>query len=263
VIERWSQGIADDNMAEDILVDLARIVQRHPWWKARAALTLELLKQLGVKPPAPVLDAGCGWGVTLDVLEERGYTAVGMDISRRTLEMLDCPGRRLAEADLTKPLEQVVEPHDAVLALDVIEHVDDDRDFVARLAELTKPGGVVVVSVPALPDMFTEFDKIQGHRRRYLPETLRAAFDGTGLEVERIFWWGQWLVPNLRRQRARPRRRREGESTSDVYRHYLKLPPLPVVWVAQAAFAYEQGRALNGQLHQGTSLFAVGRKRGG
>ena len=35
MIERWSEGIADQNMAEDILLDLGAIVERHPWWQAR------------------------------------------------------------------------------------------------------------------------------------------------------------------------------------------------------------------------------------
>ncbi len=83
MIERWSHGTAQDYMAEDIVVELAAIVRRHPWWRARARLTLALLDEMGLKPPARILDAGCGWGVTLDALEQRGYRAVGMDISRR------------------------------------------------------------------------------------------------------------------------------------------------------------------------------------
>ena len=161
----------------------------------RAALTLGLLGRLGVRPPARVLDAGCGWGVTLEALERHGYRAAGMDISRRTLERLDRPGRRLIEADLTRPIDPAEDHYDAVLALNVIEHLDDDRAAVARLCRLARPGGLLVVSVPALAELFTEFDAIQGHRRRYVPATLRAAFADTGLEVERIFWWGRWLVP--------------------------------------------------------------------
>jgi 2-polyprenyl-3-methyl-5-hydroxy-6-metoxy-1,4-benzoquinol methylase len=259
VIERWSRGIADENMAEDILVELDGLVRRHPWWQARAALTRKLLRQVGVHPPARVLDAGCGWGVTLGALERHGYQAIGMDISRRTLERLDRPGRMLVEADLSQPIDHPFDPYDAVLALDVIEHIDDDRAIVARLGTLARPGGVVVVSVPALPELFTEFDAIQGHRRRYQPETLRAAFDATGLQVERVFWWGRWLVPALGRQRARPRGR-AGESPTAVYRRYLQLPPWPLPWAARIAFALEQGPALRGRLATGTSLFAVARR---
>ena len=117
------------------------------------------------------------------------------------LDRLDRPGRLLVEADLAQPLTPSFGPYDAVLALDVIEHIDDDRVPVANLGRLARPGGVVVISVPALPELFSEFDAIQGHRRRYLPETLRGAFVGSGLALEQIFWWGAWLVPLLRRQR--------------------------------------------------------------
>jgi 2-polyprenyl-3-methyl-5-hydroxy-6-metoxy-1,4-benzoquinol methylase len=259
MIESWSQGVADESMAEDILVDLAKTIRRHPWWQARAVLTLDLLESLGLRPPARILDAGCGWGVTLDSLEARGYQPIGMDISRRTLEQLDRPGRTLIEADLTQPIGRDVPVLDAVLALDVIEHLDDDRAAVSRLGELVRPGGIVVVSVPALPEMFTEFDAIQGHRRRYLPETLGGAFAGSGLELQRIFWWGRWLVPALRRQRAKTRAQ-PGESASQIYRRYLRLPPWPLLWVARLAFALEHGAALRGRLRTGTSLFAVARR---
>jgi 2-polyprenyl-3-methyl-5-hydroxy-6-metoxy-1,4-benzoquinol methylase len=261
VIEHWSEGVADFNMAEEILVDLAETIRRHPWWQARAALTLALLKTLQVAPAARVLDAGCGWGVTLDALERDGYQAIGMDVSRRTLEQLDRHDRNLVEADLTRPFDREVKPFDAVLALDVIEHIDDDRTAVGRLGALARPGGIVIISVPALPEMYTEFDRIQGHRRRYLPETLRAAFEGSGLALEQVFWWGQWLVPALRRQRARIQVR-PNESASEAYLHYLKLPPWPLPWIARMAFRYEQGRAIRGDLQMGTSLFAVARREG-
>jgi SAM-dependent methyltransferase len=261
LIEVWSEGIADENMAEDILIDLAPIIRRHPWWRARAALTLRLLDRLGLRSPARVLDVGCGWGVTLDRLEERGYQAVGMDISRRALERLDRPGRTLIEADLNRPIGRDAVPYDAVLALDVIEHLDDDRTAVRRLGSLARPGGYVIVSVPALPDLYSEFDAIQGHRRRYLPDTLRQAFADSGLDLERVFWWGRWLVPALRRQRARPRSR-DGESASRTYRRYLELPPWPLPWVAGLAFALEERLAIEGRLRTGTSLFAVARRPG-
>jgi hypothetical protein len=111
--------------------------------------------------------------------------------------------------------------------------------------------------------MFSEFDRIQGHRRRYVPEVLRAAFSGTGLEVERTFWWGGWLVPTLRRQRRKPLRSVPGETDSQTYGRYLRLPPWPAPLAMAALFALEQGRALDGKLASGTSLFAVARKPAG
>ncbi len=130
---------------------------------------------------------------------------------------------------------------------------------VARLGMLVRPGGALIVSVPALPALFTEFDAIQGHRRRYLPETLSAAFADSGLLLDRTFWWGRWLVPAVRRHRARPRSR-PGQAPSEIYRHYLELPPWPLPWVAKLAFLFEHGPALRGLLRTGTSLFAVARR---
>lgn len=262
MIVTWSEGIADENMAEDILIEQAGLIRSHPWWRARARLTLELLDRSGVRPPARVLDVGCGWGTTLEVLERRGFQAVGTDISRRGLEMLDreSPGRILIEADLTQPLPGTLEPFATVLALDVVEHLDDDRSAVARLGELADSGALVVVSVPALPEMYSEFDRIQGHRRRYTPDSLREAFEGSGLELEQVFYWGSWLVPALRRQRRKPLRGEPGESASRTYGRYLRLPPWPLPMVLDALFAAEQTKALAGKLKTGTSLFAVARR---
>jgi SAM-dependent methyltransferase len=259
MIARWSAGLANDNMAESILVELGDLIDNHPWWQARSKLTLELLRSLGVQPPARIFDAGCGWGTTLKCLEKIGYRMVGADISRQSLELLEGINRELVEFDLTQRFPSGIEPFDAVLALDVIEHLDDDRQAVAHLGEILKPGGFLIVSVPALPDLFTEFDSIQGHRRRYLPERLRNAFEGTRLEVERLFWWGSWMVPLLRNSRAKPRSR-PGESSAEVYRRYLSLPPWPAPWIFRAAFAWEQTRALEGKLKVGTSLFALARR---
>ena len=259
MIETWSEGLADDNMPEAILLERAPAIHKHPWWQARARLTTRLLASLGISPPATVLDAGCGWGTTLDALERAGYRASGMDISRKTLERLDRPGRSLFVADLTRDLPRIAAPFDAVLALDVIEHIDDDRGAVARLAALVRPGGALILSVPALPEFFSEFDAIQGHRRRYLPPALRDVFNGSRLEVDRVFWWGQWLVPILRRQRTKTKRR-PGDSPSQTYARYLALPPWPAPWIMSLAFALEERPALLGRLQTGTSLFAVARR---
>ena len=144
---------------------------------------------------------------------------------------------------------------------DVIEHIDDDSDAVTKLKQLARPGGVVIISVPALPEFFTEFDEIQGHRRRYLPETLRAACQDSDLLVERIFWWGQWLVPMLRRQRNKTKKE-AGDTVAETYRRYLTLPPWPAPLLLRLGFIMEKGKALDGKLRTGTSLFAVCRRRG-
>lgn len=255
MITTWTRGRADAHMDEAILTELGPLVARHPWWQARTRLTTALLERLEVRPPARVLDVGCGWGVTLEALERRGYRATGLDVSRRALERLDRPGRDLIEADLTQDLAST-ETYDAVLALDVIEHLDDDRSAVSRLGRLVRPGGVVIVSVPAGPELFGEFDAVQGHRRRYLPDALQTTFSDSGLEIRSVLWWGAWLLPLLRRRRGRSLGR-PGETAAQVYRRHLRLPSRPAVWALRLAFATELPWAVRGRLQTGSSLFVT------
>ncbi len=258
MIETWSHGPADENMPEAILVETLERVRRHPWWLARARLALAVLRAEGVAPPASVIDVGCGWGVNLQALEADGYPCVGLDISRQILQMIDQPKRRLVEADLNQPPPVNRELFAGALLLDVIEHIDDDRGTIQRIASLLQPGGKLIVSVPALPELFSEFDEIQGHRRRYLPETLRAAFAGTGFEVEKIFWWGAWMIPVLRGMRRKNADKKL--AAAKTYADYLRLPPWPAPWLMQCLYHWEHRRALRGKLRAGTSLFAVARR---
>ncbi|MGE3821350.1 MAG: class I SAM-dependent methyltransferase [Isosphaeraceae bacterium] len=265
MITTWTSGASGEHMPSSILLELAPIVRRHPWWLARSALVLDLLARHGLSSRGRVLDAGCGWGTTLLALERAGFAATGLDVVRPLLARLDGErsGRDLIEADLTQDWPEAARPalgtFDAVLALDVIEHLDDDRAAVSRLAALARPGGLVVVSVPALPELFSEFDSVQGHRRRYSPETLRDAFAGSGLDVARVSWWGAWMVPILARRRSK-RRGIPGEPAESVYRKYLRLPPWPAPWALRLAFALERRRALADRLTTGTSLFALARR---
>jgi SAM-dependent methyltransferase len=268
VIETWSRGVADAHMPEAILTELAATVRRHPWWRARGELVAGMLEERDKRTKSKeqkfihkILDVGCGWGVTLECLEERGYRVAGLDVARGMLEALERPGRRLIEADLTQPLPAVGDTgFDAVLALDVIEHLDDDAGALANLAGLLRPGGLMVVSVPALAWLTSEFDRVQGHRRRYGPGRLRSAFDRTGLELERVFWWGCWMVPVLAASRLLARKRPTDERPEATYARHLRLPSRGLTAIFEAAFAFERPLAARGWLPVGTSLFAVARK---
>jgi SAM-dependent methyltransferase len=259
MIHVWSGGNPCDSMPEPLLLELAHLVRRHPWWHARASLVGALLRSLEVRPGARILDAGCGWGVTLEALEARGYTVVGLDLSRAALERLDGPGRTLIQADLAAPVRSSAgATFDAVLALDVIEHLDDDRAAISRLASLLRPGGALILSVPARPDLWSAFDDAQCHRRRYLPETLLSAIDSLLFDTVTIRWWGGWMVPLLARRR---RAASPGESPLEIYKRGLQLPHWPSRLVLKALFARSHLRALANRESTGTSLILTAHRR--
>ncbi len=76
--------------------------------------------------------------------------------------------------------------YSAVVAYNVLEHVPDDVGVLSAFAGLVRPGGTVVLIVPAFPSAMSRFDLAIGHQRRYRRRTLTAALTAAGLQVERV-----------------------------------------------------------------------------
>jgi SAM-dependent methyltransferase len=99
---------------------------------------------------------------------------------------------------------------DTVVALNVVEHIEDDVEAVRSMAEILAPGGRVVILVPALQAIYGEMDRELGHFRRYSKRALTRVLSEAGLEVERLMWFsrfsvlGWWFNGRVRRQRFIP-----------------------------------------------------------
>jgi SAM-dependent methyltransferase len=85
--------------------------------------------------------------------------------------------------ELAVPLN-VDADYDAAIALNVLEHIPDDVAALRSFARLVRPGGAVVLIVPAFPIGMSKFDRAIGHQRRYRKDTLRAAIESAGLRIE-------------------------------------------------------------------------------
>lgn len=261
MIEVWSEMAAeraDERMPQEILERLGHHVARHPWWLARARLVARLIEREMGPGPHEVLDAGCGWGVTLDRLERAGHRVTGLDIGRSGLERLDNPGRMLVLGDIESgPIPESAQGrYDVVLALDVLEHLEDDAGALRNLANLARPGGLVIVTVPARPDLWSEFDAIQGHKRRYTRQSLAGLIERCGGfgRFEAVSCW-PWLVPLARWSRRRPKGAGAGSSW-EIYERYVRPPAAPLRWLMGAAFRFSEGRILGGGERDGTSILA-------
>jgi SAM-dependent methyltransferase len=75
---------------------------------------------------------------------------------------------------------------DAVVMVNVLEHLDDDVKVLMQLRESLRPGGVVALFVPALPSLYSDFDRRVGHVRRYTKSTLGTTLSRAGFEVPEI-----------------------------------------------------------------------------
>jgi SAM-dependent methyltransferase len=160
------------------------VSRRHPWEIARAGFLLDVLARsgvLGAPGDVPqVLDVGSGDAYVATELLARAAVAVtcwDRHFSDDDLRLL------AATPGLTPVREAPAGRFDAALLLDVIEHVDDDVGFVRDVVARLRPGGVVLVSVPAWPALFSAHDVALCHHRRYTPDACRATLLRAGLDV--------------------------------------------------------------------------------
>ena len=143
------------------------------------------LRALATAPqPLRMLDVGCGPGNTLRRLQPWGqtfgaeYSEVGLAVARRR------GLRRLVAADSVR-LPFPAESMDCVLALDVIEHIRDDVAALREAYRVLRPGGVLVLTVPAFMSLWRSHDELYGHHRRYSKAGLLSAVRAAGFETER------------------------------------------------------------------------------
>jgi SAM-dependent methyltransferase len=112
-----------------------------------------------------------------------------IDISRAALSRLVDHGGIAAHAG-AEALPFPDRAFDLVMAMDIIEHVDDDEAVFSELVRVLRPGGALVLSVPLHPDRWTTFDDVVGHLRRYRPQELSARLARHGLTLERSARYG-------------------------------------------------------------------------
>ena len=112
---------------------------------------------------------------------------------------------------------------DVALALDVIEHVDDDCAILEGLRSIVRPGGALIVTVPAFEFLWSDHDRINHHRRRYRAGELRQRLEGAGFDIDRVTYCNTALFPVValvRRAQAIKRRFRpkcDAELNSDLH----------------------------------------------
>jgi SAM-dependent methyltransferase len=177
---------------------IAATEERHFWFCTRTRIIGSAVKQVvaGFEPGYRVIEVGCGTGVVLRELVrvcERGHV-VGMDLFPEAVsfarEKASCPVF-LGDAERPPGLGQF----DAVCMFDVLEHLADDRKTLTTLNLMVKPGGALVLTVPAHMSLWSYFDVASCHCRRYAPSRLAKLLQESGFKVEYLTQFMMSLFP--------------------------------------------------------------------
>lgn len=155
---------------------------------------------------ATIMDVGCSSGFFLKLLRRRfpDCVIVGADCVRGPLERLsrDVPEIPLLQFDLAKcPLPD--QTFDALVLLNVLEHIEDDLAAARQLHRILRPGGIAVIEVPAGPDLYDVYDQELLHFRRYRMVDLLDMLRTAGLDILERSHLGFFLYPAFRRVKRR------------------------------------------------------------
>jgi len=161
---------------------------RHWWFAGRRRIIESFLrricKKLGSKSPH-ILDVGCGTGANLEMLSQFG-DAEGVDVSAEALAFCRERGLTKVRQGEAEHLPYDDGSFDLVTGLDVVEHLDDDVAGLKEMRRVLRPGGYVLLFVPAFMFLWGVQDDISHHRRRYTRSGLEHAIRAAGFEIERI-----------------------------------------------------------------------------
>jgi SAM-dependent methyltransferase len=227
--------------------------EHHWWYRGRRLIVGSELARLHLGEDARILDAGCGSGRTLEDLVQYG-TVSGLELDADAAEFAASRGCGEVKRGTVEQLPWDEGTFDLITCLDVLEHVPDDRGALSELRRVSKPGGWLLVTVPAYQALWSLHDAANHHYRRYSRRSLRVAAIEAGWRLMRMTSFNSILLPVAATVRLAQRGRRPDSS----YNPELNLGPAWLNSVLERplraeAWWLERG----GTLPAGLSLLAV------
>ncbi len=167
----------------------------HFWIKWRFQVLKDILQPF-LKEKVKVLEIGCGNGLVMKQIEDDLNIVIdGCDLNEYVLSnMVDVSGN-VYLYDIFDLHPDLVGKYDIVLLLDVIEHIDEDDLFLNAAKKHLKDGGQLVVGVPAHRFLFSKYDHLVGHKRRYEKKKIISLYNAIGIDDKVVRFWGFSLLP--------------------------------------------------------------------
>jgi SAM-dependent methyltransferase len=231
------------------------IEDTHWWFRGRRVIFDRLLRPITNGRHVRILDIGFGTGAMLTFLTRYG-AVIGMDFEPEAIRFARTRcDRPMLVGDISRtPLR--TGSVDLVTAFDIIEHVEDDRAAFNELARVCRPGGHLLVTVPALQLLWGNQDVISHHRRRYTLRDLRARVEAAGFRITTLSYFNALLFPIVAAVRV-ARRLRSAPPPTEVKSDFTMTKPGTVNDILTRVLAAEGSLITRWRLPVGVSLVCL------
>lgn len=255
---RWpsaEDGEGEAGLDENLLLSFEAAEDAHWWFAGRRGIVLDALAAAVPSGDARTLEVGCGTGGFLADLGSRypGIDAVGVEPCEAAAEAAGRRGCRVVVGSFERlPAEDG--DIDLLVALDVLEHCADEQVALGEAMRVLTPGGALLLTVPALPALWSSHDDVNGHHRRYTAKTLSEAVALGGFAIERKTYFNSLLLPGAALVRLTARAAGSSGAVG------TDMPSRPLNSVLTRVFSAERALLRVADLPLGLSLLLVARK---
>lgn len=238
-------------MELDAYRQMAATEDEHWWFCGRRAIVEAVIQGLDLPKGASILEIGAGTGGNIAMLEKFGdVQAVEMSELARQIAR-EKTGRDFLSGYLPDNIPVRPGSFDLICLFDVLEHVKKDEASLAAMRRMLKPGGKVVLTVPAHQWLWSTHDEGLHHMRRYSRSLLKRRIEEAGFRIDKLTYTNAALFPAAVLARLADRLRRSNAASGQA------MPPPVLNAAMKAVFSAESRIVPNASLPFGVSLLAV------
>lgn len=177
------------------LQELAKLEESYWWHVAKRSLAFGLVERFA-KPNDLIIEGGVGAAGNLKQLQDKGFRVHGLDLMPEAIEQCHRRGiQKATQHDLCQQWPIPTASAKVVLLLDVLEHLPEPVTALRHAADTLDSQGKIILTVPAWPSLYSDWDKRLGHFRRYSTQELRQHIREAGLNLQWISPWNAFTLP--------------------------------------------------------------------
>ena len=186
------------NITEQAWHDVAN--EDNVWIKWRFEILKKSMKNIGIDfdKNYECLDVGCGKNnFALNLEKISSFKIDQIDVDQKNFENKKKGRGSLFKYDINSKQQNLKNKYDIIFLLDVLEHIEDDNEFLQSCYFHMKQGSFLIINVPSIPELFSKYDNAVGHIRRYKKRDLKNLLIKNEFTISLLNYWGFLLIPLL------------------------------------------------------------------